>query len=195
MLLHPKAWIKQIHIQGRGREVKPSKFSPNSWASAKLLQWFFNTQTPLSDTDGDTQHLTHLIPTELTQDLKLTPSGPILVWMLLVMSHSNEPQWGTCTAPSTHTQVQAELQTCTRLQKFPKPATVPLFTTEFPQLMLPWCIQYYICSWQAEGTLSRFYQPPSVQEITKLTISWDLGWSQQLLPAGAQGKSELSLLK
>lgn len=163
MLPHLKAWIKQTHIQGRG------KFSPNSWASAKLLQWFFNTQTPLSDTDGDTQHLTHLIPTEQTQDLKLTPSGPILGGMLLVMSHSNEPWWGTCTAPSTHTQVQAELQTCTRLQKFPKPATVPLFTTEFPQLMLPWCIHITF----AAGRLKAPWAGSISHSLYKKSPNWE----------------------
>lgn len=147
-----------------------------------------------------TQHFNHLTLTVQPQtSLRITTwphlihpgrSNPTQVWMLWVMSHSNDISVRDMHRPSTHTQVQAELQTCTRLLliqlPFPKTSHSASLQYRIPTINAALVHSFFICS------MSRFYQPLSVQEITKLTNLLRTGASNSF---PAQSKSELSLLK
>lgn len=198
MLPRPNAWSKQTHMKGRGGEVK--LINPQNLARIPL-----HPQSSCSNSSTDKQVTlmgTHSTSTISPWQWSHRPasgsqhdpswiypgrSNPTHVWMLLVMSHSSDisVRGHAQHLPLTH-MWQAQLQTCTRLPliqlTFTKNSHSASLHSRIPTINAAPVHPYYICSWQAEGTLSKFHQPLSVQEITKLTISWELGWNQQLLP-------------
>lgn len=190
----------------RGREVK--------LINPQHLTWIpVHEQSCYSDSLTDQHHSGILMGTQHFSPWHwATEQTGITAWSHLdrarqiwphpgVDAAGEEPQqWhlGEGTAPSTHTQLQEQLQTCTRLQiqlPFPKNSHSASPHHRTPKINAVLVHPHYICNWQAAGTLSRFYQPLSVQEITKLTISWELGWSQQLLPCWCSGQVWAFLVK
>lgn len=202
MLPHPNAWSKQTHVKGRGREVK--------LINPQILAWIpVHQQSYCSSSLTDKHHSVSLMGTNSTPTISpwewsLSPasgsqhdpiwihpgrSNPTQVWMLGEMSHSNDTlvRGHAQHLPPTHECKQNSKpaqDSCWFSSHSQKPATVPLFTTEFPQLMLPWCTHIAF----AAGRLKAPWAGSISHSLYKKSPNWQSpeNWSQQLLPCSGQ---------
>lgn len=206
MLPHPNAWSKQTHTKGRGREVK--LINPQNLARIPVRQQSYCSDSLTDEQHSVTQHFTHLILTAEPQSRlrtttwsHLDPSWQIQPHTGVAAVGDEAQQWhlgeGTCTEPSTHTQVQAGLQTCQDSYWFNShpQKTVPLFTTELPHLMLPQCTHITF----AAGRLKAPWAGSINHFLYKKSSNWQSAenWAgtSNSFSTCAQSKSELSLLK
>lgn len=124
-------------------------------------------------------------------------SDPIQVWMLLERSPSSDIWVRRHHLPPTHncksnSKPAQDYRFSSHSQKI---ATVPLPTTEPPKLTLSWCTHTTFATgrlqapWAGSINHSLYKKSPNLQSPE----NW--AGASNFSPAGAQGKSELSLLK